>query len=45
VPRHSEWRATEQTVRELDAGIPYPPSQVVVDIKAAPATRSFRQRL
>jgi DNA-binding MarR family transcriptional regulator len=41
----AEWRATEATVRELEEEIPYPLSQVVQDIHAALATRSFRQRL
>ncbi|PZG02720.1 MarR family transcriptional regulator [Micromonospora deserti] len=41
----AEWRATEATVRELEAEIPYALSQVVQDIHAALATRSFRQRL
>jgi DNA-binding MarR family transcriptional regulator len=41
----AEWRATEETVRELDAEIPYALTQVVEDIGAALATRSFRQRL
>lgn len=41
----AEWRATEATVRELDAEIPYPLRQVVDDIQAALATRPFRQRL
>ncbi|WP_234361812.1 MarR family transcriptional regulator [Plantactinospora sp. BB1] len=41
----AEWRATEATVRELEAELPYPLSRVVEDINAALATRSFRQRL
>jgi DNA-binding MarR family transcriptional regulator len=41
----AEWRATEATVRALDAEIPYALSQVVDDIDAALVTRSFRQRL
>jgi DNA-binding MarR family transcriptional regulator len=41
----AEWRATEATVRELDAEIPYALCQVVDDIDAALATRSFRRRL
>jgi DNA-binding MarR family transcriptional regulator len=41
----AEWRATEETVRELDAEIPYALSQVVEDINGALATGSFRQRL
>jgi DNA-binding MarR family transcriptional regulator len=41
----AEWRATEATVREVDAEIPYALSRVVTDIEAALARRSFRQRL
>jgi DNA-binding MarR family transcriptional regulator len=41
----AEWRATEESVWELDAEIPYALSQVVEDIDAALASRSFRQRL
>lgn len=41
----AEWRATEATVRELDAEIPYPLHRVVDDLRAALATRPFRQRL
>lgn len=41
----AEWRATEASIRELDAEIPYPLSRVVADIRAALAARPFRQRL
>jgi DNA-binding MarR family transcriptional regulator len=41
----AEWRATEASVRELESEIPYALSQVVQDIDAALAARSFRQRL
>jgi DNA-binding MarR family transcriptional regulator len=41
----AEWRATEASIRELDAEIPYPLSRVVADIREALAARSFRQRL
>lgn len=41
----AEWRATEASVRELDADIPYPLSTVVDDIRAALRRRPFRQRL
>ncbi|MGH3658733.1 MAG: MarR family winged helix-turn-helix transcriptional regulator [Micromonosporaceae bacterium] len=41
----AEWRATEATVRELEAETPYPVSRAVRDIQAALAKRSFRQRL
>jgi len=41
----AEWRATEASIRELDAEIPYPLSRVVDDLRAALAARPFRQRL
>lgn len=41
----AEWRATEATVRDLEAEIPYPLSRVVEDIRAALARRPFRERL
>jgi DNA-binding MarR family transcriptional regulator len=41
----AEWRATEATVRALDAELPYPVSRMVDDIRAALATRPFAQRL
>jgi DNA-binding MarR family transcriptional regulator len=41
----AEWRATEQVVAELDAEIPYALSQVVEDLKAALARRSFHDRI
>lgn len=41
----AEWRATEATVRQLDAEIPYPLTRVVADIHAALAARPFRERL
>ena len=41
----AEWRATEATVRELEAELPYALSRVVDDINAALAARPFRQRL
>lgn len=41
----AEWRATEATVRELDAEVPYALRQVVEDIRAALTSRSFKQRL
>jgi DNA-binding MarR family transcriptional regulator len=41
----AEWRATEQVVAELDAEIPYALSQVVRDIEAALARRSFHDRI
>jgi DNA-binding PadR family transcriptional regulator len=41
----AEWRATEATVRELEAEIPYALSRVVTDIEVALARRPFRRRL
>jgi DNA-binding MarR family transcriptional regulator len=41
----AEWRATEQVVAELDAEIPYALSQVVRDLQAALARRSFHDRI
>jgi DNA-binding MarR family transcriptional regulator len=41
----AEWRATEATVRALDAELPYPIMQAVADIRAALETRPFAQRL
>ena len=41
----AEWRATERTLAELEAEIPYPLSQVVRDLEAALARRPFFERL
>ena len=41
----AEWRATEQAIAELEAEIPYPLSQVVHDLEAALARRSFYDRI
>lgn len=41
----AEWRATEQAVAELEAEIPYPLTQVVRDLEAALARRSFHDRI
>ncbi|MCI2419183.1 MarR family transcriptional regulator [Saccharopolyspora sp. K220] len=41
----AEWRATEQAVQELESEIPYALSQVVRDLEAALARRSFRDRI
>jgi DNA-binding MarR family transcriptional regulator len=40
-----EWRATEAAVAEIEAEIPYPLSQVVTDIEAALARKSFHDRI
>jgi len=41
----AEWRATEAAVAEIEAEIPYPLSQVVLDIEAALRRRSFHERI
>jgi DNA-binding MarR family transcriptional regulator len=41
----AEWRATEHVVADLDAEIPYALSQVVRDLQAALARRSFHDRI
>lgn len=41
----AEWRATERAVAELESELPYPLSQVVRDITAALAQRSFHDRI
>ncbi len=41
----AEWRATEATVRALDAALPYSLTQVTADLRALLAQRSFADRL
>jgi DNA-binding MarR family transcriptional regulator len=41
----AEWRATEASLAELEAEIPYPLSRAVADIEAALARRSFHDRI
>jgi DNA-binding MarR family transcriptional regulator len=41
----AEWRATEATVTELEAELPYPLTRVAADIRAALARRSFHDRI
>ena len=41
----AEWRATEATLAELEAEIPYPLSQAVTDIEAALRRKSFHDRI
>jgi DNA-binding MarR family transcriptional regulator len=41
----AEWRATEAAVAEIEAEIPYPLSQVVVDIEEALRRKSFHDRI
>lgn len=41
----AEWRATEAAVAEIEAEIPYPLSQVVMDIQEALRRKSFHDRI
>ena len=41
----AEWRATEATIAEIEAEIPYPLSQVVTDIEEALRRQSFHDRI
>ena len=41
----AEWRATEATLAELEAEIPYPISKAVADVEQALARKSFRDRI
>jgi DNA-binding MarR family transcriptional regulator len=41
----AEWRATEAAVAELEEEIPYPLSQVVIDIEQALQRKSFHDRI
>lgn len=41
----AEWRATEAALAELEAEIPYPLSQVVIDLEQALARKSFHDRI
>jgi DNA-binding MarR family transcriptional regulator len=41
----AEWRATEAAIAQLEEEIPYPLSQVVSDLEAALARRSFHDRI
>jgi DNA-binding MarR family transcriptional regulator len=41
----AEWRATEAAIADLESEIPYPLTQVVRDLTAALARRSFYDRL
>jgi DNA-binding MarR family transcriptional regulator len=41
----AEWRATEAAITELEAELPYPLSQVAVDIRAALSRKSFHSRI
>jgi DNA-binding MarR family transcriptional regulator len=41
----AEWRATEAAIAELEAEIPYAMAQVVQDIEAALARKSFHDRI
>jgi DNA-binding MarR family transcriptional regulator len=41
----AEWRATEASLAELEAELPYPLTRVVADIAEALQRRSFRDRI
>jgi DNA-binding MarR family transcriptional regulator len=41
----AEWRATEASVAEIEAEIPYPLTQVVTDIEQALRRKSFHDRI
>jgi DNA-binding MarR family transcriptional regulator len=41
----AEWRATEAAIAELEAELPYPMTQVVRDVEAALARKSFHTRI
>jgi DNA-binding MarR family transcriptional regulator len=41
----AEWRATEASVAEIEAEIPYPLSRIVPDIEAALQRKSFHDRI
>jgi DNA-binding MarR family transcriptional regulator len=41
----AEWQATEATVAEIEAELPYPLSQVVSDIQEVLARKSFHDRI
>jgi DNA-binding MarR family transcriptional regulator len=41
----AEWRATEATLAELEAEIPYPISRAVADMERALARKSFHERM
>lgn len=41
----AEWQATEASVLELEAELPYPLTRVVADIEAALARRSWHDRI
>jgi DNA-binding MarR family transcriptional regulator len=41
----AEWRATEATIAEIEAEIPYPLTRVVADIEHVLARKSFHDRI
>jgi DNA-binding MarR family transcriptional regulator len=41
----AEWQATEAALAELESELPYPMSQVVRDVEAALARKSFHDRI
>jgi DNA-binding MarR family transcriptional regulator len=41
----AEWRATEASIAEIEAEVPYPQTKVAADIRAALARKSFHDRI
>jgi DNA-binding MarR family transcriptional regulator len=41
----AEWRATEETITEIESELPYPLTRVAGDIRAVLARKSFRDRI
>jgi DNA-binding MarR family transcriptional regulator len=41
----AEWRATEASIAEIEAEIPYPLTKVAADVRAALARKSFHDRI
>jgi DNA-binding MarR family transcriptional regulator len=44
-PLRTEWYATESVLAELDAEVPYPLGQLIIDLREALDRRSFTDRL
>ena len=41
----AEWRATEASLAEIEAEIPYPMSRIAQDVRAVLARKSFHDRI
>jgi hypothetical protein len=41
----AEWRATEETITEIESELPYPLTRVAGDIRAILARKSFHDRI